>query len=186
VTVVRDPRLLDLLARSSPVAIERVRWNRPLVISCHLGDHELPLDLVTSVRVLVRVDTQILDTTARDGTTSILPGGRREAGETLVQTGCREVHEETGWVVDPDSFVPLGFMHLHNLGEPNPPYPHPDVLWPVFLANGIQVEAEGWVDTEGYVVSSCLRPIVGLERAAVGELAWCYAEVLRRQMEGAP
>jgi 8-oxo-dGTP pyrophosphatase MutT (NUDIX family) len=177
---VRDPRLLDLLGRSTPAAVDRVEWMRPIEISCHLGDQELPLDLVTSVRVLVHVAEQVLVTTNADGSRSLLPGGRCEPGETWIETGCREVHEETGWTVDPESFVRIGFIHLHNLGEPNPPYPHPDVLWPVFIAQGVELEAEGWTDTEGYVVSSTLQPLASTGPQQPGEA--CYLEELRRRL----
>jgi 8-oxo-dGTP pyrophosphatase MutT (NUDIX family) len=184
VATVRDPELLDLLARSAPVSIERRAWSRPIDLSCHLGDHALPARLVTSIRVLVHVDDHVVVTSNADGTCSTLPGGRCEPGETWIETGCREVHEETGWIVDPDSFVRLGFMHLHNLADPIPPYPHPDVLWPVFAARGVELEAEGWVDTEGYVLSSALHPLATAGPRQPGEA--CYLDELRRRIGARP
>jgi 8-oxo-dGTP pyrophosphatase MutT (NUDIX family) len=178
----RDPRIEAVLARSTPVVVEEHRWSRPLRIASHVGDMDLPGDLVTSVRVLVRVDDQVVVISDRSGTTGVLPGGRCEPGETWIETGCREVLEETGWAIDPRSFEPLGFIHLYNRGEPNPPYPHPDVLWPVFLAQGCELSAEGWVDTEGYVTSSRLVPVREVGPALAGALNWPFVQELRRRI----
>ncbi len=43
----------------------------------------------------------------------ITPGGRREAGETLVETARRELLEESGWQVAVHGL--LGFMHFKRL-----------------------------------------------------------------------
>src|SRR6266498_922183 len=67
-------------------------------------------------------------------TTHLLPGGRREAGETLEETLRREVLEETAWELEEPSM--LGFMHFQHLA-PRPEgycYPHPDFLQVVYRA----------------------------------------------------
>ena len=56
----------------------------------------------------------------------ILPGGRRERGETLEETVRREVFEESGWALG--LMHRLGFSHFYHL-SPMPddhPFPHPD------------------------------------------------------------
>ncbi len=78
---------------------------------------------------------------------------------SLVQTACREVHEETGWLVDPKSLRPLGWLHFEHLREQpvDHPWPHPDFLQVVYTGRasdrdrGADVE---WTDTEGYELSS--------------------------------
>ena len=48
----------------------------------------------------------------------VLPGGRRETGETLAETIEREVWEEAGWQVEVGTVV--GFIQFVHLG-PRPP-----------------------------------------------------------------
>jgi len=56
--------------------------------------------------VIVRSD-EILLTLNRDDTGDfyLLPGGGQKFGETLVQALCREVLEETGWIVKPGKLI---------------------------------------------------------------------------------
>src|ERR1044071_5320209 len=92
-----------------------------------------PLDLVSSVRALVRQGDQIL--VVRDPVSvHILPGGRREPGETLMQTLEREVLEETGWTIQSPRLI--GLAHFQHL-TPRPEdyrYPYPDFLHLVYAA----------------------------------------------------
>lgn len=155
----RDPRLLRLIERRAPALVTDVQWARPLRIASHLGAADLPDELVTGVRVLVVVDGGLVVCTNQRGLAHPWPGGRRDGRETLEQTAVREVREETGWMLDPGSVEPIGFLHLHNMGDPNPPYPHPDTLQLVVRATAIERVADDWTDTEGYELSSRLVPI---------------------------
>ena len=94
------------------------------------------------------------------------PGGRRERDdESYEETACREVHEETGWFLEPDSFHTLGWLHLQHLRPPPDgyAYPHPDFLQVVYVASahsrdgGPEVD---WTDTDGYEVTSRLVALV--------------------------
>ena len=155
----RHPHLLDLLESRDPARVLEEAWARPLRLSSYVGAADVPDELVTSVRVIVSVGDDVVVCTNVDGKSHAWPGGRREPGETYVDTACREVHEETGWVLDPDSLEPIGFLHVFNRGAPYPPYPHPDVVHLVMAGRATQRSADDWTDTEGYEVSSRLVPL---------------------------
>ena len=100
-----------------------------------------PLEYVTSVRGVVFRGNRVLVMRNRDEV-HILPGGRREDGETLVETLVREVLEEAGWTLKVKEV--LGFLHLRHLG-PKPvgshqgfPYLYPDFVHVVFLSDAVE------------------------------------------------
>ena len=122
-------------AGHEPVAEERVLWpsGTELAITCYLLD-ELPLlDLVTSVRCIVLRRDEVLVVHTEAGP-HILPGGRREPGETVEQTLRRELLEETGWTVA--HFRLIGCLRLRHL-TPRPdgyPFPYPEFQHLVYAA----------------------------------------------------
>ncbi len=105
----------------------------PLRVTSYLVDAQPPLSYVTSVRALVFKGDAIV--VIRDPTGHhVIPGGRREEGETLAETLQREVLEETGWTLSDWSL--LGVMHFRHLA-PKPegyPYPYPDFLQLIYRA----------------------------------------------------
>lgn len=127
------------LAGRTPVAVADEVWGTPeqptpLRLSWYLTIDEPPPALVTSVRAIVLRDDAVLFLREPDGRPYIIPGGRREAGESPEETVRREVLEETGWALGP--LAPLGCIHLRNLG-PEPPgnrYPYPDAFQLVWRA----------------------------------------------------
>ena len=129
-------------------------------VDAHLGVVELPDDLVTSVRCIVRVGDDIVVCTNRHGSHP-WPGGRRERHETFEQTACREVHEETGWILDASSLRQLGWLRFE-YQETKPDdwtYPNPDFLHVVFTGRSThRDDSQGgtWSDTEGYEQESRL------------------------------
>lgn len=93
-----------------------------LVVNGYLGDQLPPDEYITSVRAIVLrqlPSAQCAVLVVQDPHSyHIIPGGRREQGETLAQTARREVVEETGWQVTIGQL--LGFLHFQHL-TPLPP-----------------------------------------------------------------
>lgn len=99
-----------------------------------------PIESITSVRAVVLREGAVLVVQDPDGY-HIVPGGRREAGESLIDTVVREVLEETGWQVTVGP--PLGFKHFRRLSSPAPGMAAtPDFTQLVYLANATQHHPE--------------------------------------------
>lgn len=159
----RHPDVRELLDQLQPMAVQEEVWANgtlPLRISAYAGRADLPDDLLLSVRCFVLVGDAFVLCTNADGSSHPWPGGRREPGESLLETARREVHEETGWHVDPTSLKQLGWLHFERLvDEADPRYPHPDFLQVVFVGRAAsRDESQGgaWTDTEGYEIDSRL------------------------------
>jgi 8-oxo-dGTP pyrophosphatase MutT (NUDIX family) len=124
----------DFLGKYKPEAEEIVHWDDLLLqVTSYLCNETPPLAFVTSVRAIVLNGSSVILVHAPDGT-HILPGGRRESGEALIDTLMREVLEETGWTID--QLQLLGVKHYHHL-TPIPPdyrYPYPDFLQMIYRA----------------------------------------------------
>ncbi len=96
----------------------------------------------------------------------ILPGGRREPGETLHQTLRREVLEETGWGLEEPSL--LGVRHFRHL-QPKPPryaQPYPDFFQAVYVAHagGFDPDAR---EADGYELGAGFRSLAEVRRLAL-------------------
>lgn len=173
----RHPGLAALLATRKPAATHETSWlggTVPLRISAYTTPSDLPDELVSSVRCVVRVGDLIVVCENADGAHP-LPGGRRHTGESYAATAAREVHEETGWLIDRDSLRPLGWLHLEHLGprRPHDPYPYPDVLQVVFCSTATDRDGGrdvSWSDTDGYELRSRLVTIDEARRRASTDL----------------
>ena len=76
------------------------------------------LDIVVSAVVFRDDDGRIL-TVRKAGTQRfMLPGGKREPGETAAQTAIRECSEELGLTLDPARLTPLGVFLGDAANEP--------------------------------------------------------------------
>lgn len=173
--------LAALMDQRTPVAVNEQQWMRPMRLSSFLGDHGLSDELVTAVRCVVQVGDGIVTCTDVKGGVDVLPGGQREPGETITETICREIHEETGWALEPDSLAQLGFLVLTNLGDPQPPWPYPHSLHVVMTGRADTCAADKWTDTEGFVVSSEVMSIDAIDRAAISPHSWVFVDELVRQ-----
>ena len=129
----------------------------PLRLRYFRSDEQPPEEYITSVRCLLFQDDSVLVVSNREGR-HILPGGRREAGETFVQTLRREVAEETGWSIE--SISRLGFIHLQHL-KPKPPgyrFPHPHFFQVVYVAHA-STRVPGSVRDDDYEEAAAFVPI---------------------------
>jgi ADP-ribose pyrophosphatase YjhB (NUDIX family) len=150
---------VDQLVGTLPVHTDEVAEWPPLRfrVRSYLTTLVPPLDLISSVRALVHKHSNFL--VVRDPISiHILPGGRREAGETLLQTLQREVLEETGWSIRDCQL--LGFAHFQHL-TPKPAayqYPYPDFLHLVYLASADRYQPE-LREVDGYELDACFLPL---------------------------
>jgi hypothetical protein len=159
----RHPVLATILAAHTPVESREVAWlggEVPLRVSAYHTNVDLPDELITSVRCIVRVGDSVVCCENGDARHP-WPGGRREPGESYMDTAVREVHEETGWVVEPAGARYVGWLHLEHLAPRREGYvyPYPDFLQLILCARAERrtggADAD-WSDTEGYEGSSRL------------------------------
>src|SRR4051794_6235578 len=133
--------LAAFLARHEPVsAHDEVVWlggEIRLRVDSYLTGDAPPVSYIVSARSVVFRGDEVLTMHNADEW-HILPGGRREAGETLEQTVRREVLEESGFHIE--GLVPLGFIHLHHLTPKPAGYP-PEFLYPDFVSVVFMSEA---------------------------------------------
>src|SRR5688500_13642714 len=150
--------LAGFLAQYRPQAEEIVHWDDlRLRVSSYLCSEIPPLGLVTSVRAIILNDTSVIVVRAPEGM-HLLPGGRREPGEALVDTLTREVLEETGWTLSQIHLI--GLKHYHHL-TPEPTgyrYPYPDFLQLIYRARAGQYLPDAR-EINGYEIETKLMPI---------------------------
>lgn len=154
-----DTELAAFLQRHTPGPRESALWGDgtiPLSITSYLSQEVPPLDYITSVRAVMLHGKRVL--VVRDPVSHhILPGGRREAHETLRETLQRELREETGWSLK--EIRQLGFLHFQYL-EPFRPewsaYPYPDFLQVIFSGQAETYYATAR-ETDGYELEAVFR-----------------------------
>jgi 8-oxo-dGTP diphosphatase len=136
------------LADHRPAADDHVWWANgtlPLRSTLYLSESVPPLDVILSVRCVVFDGDTVL--VMRDvDEQHIVPGGRREKGESLEETVRRELFEESGYALREPH--PLGFVHLHRLA-PVPEgdvYPHPDFFWLIRYADVGEYQPEKQIE----------------------------------------
>lgn len=163
-------QLYDFLARQTPRATEAVVWGAgtlPLHVTTYLCTELPPLPLVTSVRSLVFRDETVLVLRDQDTAYHIVPGGRREPNEALLDTLRREVLEETGWTIGAPHL--LGVAHFQHLSPrpPDYPYSHPDFVQLVYMSLAVTyVPAAQLADP--YELGCAFRPIVEAQTLPLG------------------
>jgi ADP-ribose pyrophosphatase YjhB (NUDIX family) len=174
--------LRELIAALPLQADEETEWPPiRLRVRTYLTTALPPLDLVTSVRAVVFRGDHLL--VVRDPVSvHILPGGKREHGETLLDTLRREVKEETGWTILAPRLI--GLVHFHQL-TPEPDdterYPYPNFLHLIFAATAGAYDPARR-EAGGYEIEAGLQPL-----AAVGDLPISAGEraLLRAALQSA-
>lgn len=131
-----------LLANNPAHSAREESWGASRMrVSEHLGAALPPDELTTSVRAVILAAGQVL-VVHDPHTLHILPGGRREPGETLEATLRRELLEETGWELGEP--VLIGFRYIRHL-TPRPAayrYPYPSFFHVVYAAPGLHCRPE--------------------------------------------
>ncbi len=149
----------------------------------HLSDEAPPLEWVTSARCVVFWRGRVLVVQAPHHY-HIMPGGRREPGESLLQTVEREVLEETGWAIN--NLHLLGFRHFHHLSPKPPGYPflYPDFLQVVFTGWAVEFRPEA-KEVDGFELGSTMRPLSALAdlNLTPGEHFHLRASLQKRQAQ---
>jgi ADP-ribose pyrophosphatase YjhB (NUDIX family) len=151
---------LDML---EPCVVEQVRWaTADLEMATYLHSVFPPDEYVSSVRAIV-LTTSGIALLHNPRESHILPGGRREAGETLLETLEREVAEETGCRIV-ETPVPIGFLHFRHM-TPKPEgyrYPYPDFIQPIYgvraeIAESRTLSDDDWEDSVEFVTVPRIR-----------------------------
>jgi 8-oxo-dGTP pyrophosphatase MutT (NUDIX family) len=117
-----------------------------------------PDELISSARAVLLRGDEVMVIRDHLNEPYIIPGGRREPGETVLETLQRELREETGWSVG-DTAV-IGCIHFQHL-NPKPtgyPYPHPHFFWAIFAAQADSFDPDA-IEEDFYVTSAGFKPI---------------------------
>ena len=119
----------------TPISDREGRYDyEPVRVRTYVTEQTWPEGLAFSVRAVVFRRRSVVVVRLRDGYRHVVPGGRREAGETIEQTLRREVVEECGWHLA--THKPLGFEHVQHLAEPPIGFPAAGFINPIFVAEG--------------------------------------------------
>ena len=175
--------LQTFLSDKTPFHETEALWangTMPLRVCYFFSEEQPPEQFVTSVRCLVLQHDSILVLRNRKGN-HILPGGRREEGETFEQTLRREVAEETGWTVE--SISGLGFIHLEHL-KPKPPgyqFLHPHFFQIVYTARASKYVPDSMCDDD-YEEEATFVPIGKLDGLGISEAELGYVRYIKKEI----
>ena len=139
-----------------------------------------PLDLVTSVRALLTHGPNIM--VVRDpGGEHIVPGGRIDEGEGLLEALRRELLEETGWTARGEpALIGLFHYHIHSSKPIDYRYPYPDFLQLIYGAEADSHFPDA-IEVDGFELGAELRPMAVVQRLplSLGEVA--LVQIVREQ-----
>ncbi len=179
--------LAIFLRNQEPVAEEWPVWangRMPLQERTYLSQQMPPDKYITSARTILFQGDEVMVIQDHKDDPYVVPGGRREPGETVLQTLQRELLEETGWTLQ-DTAV-LGFVHFHHL-SPKPdgyPYPYPDFIQVIFTAVA-NAYHPGALEEDYYVTTSRFRPIAAAVTFELGPSQQILLATAVKQYEAA-
>jgi 8-oxo-dGTP pyrophosphatase MutT (NUDIX family) len=183
----RHPCIDRLIANGEQIARERADWPNGLQLmttAYRNTPDDVEDDLIRSVRCITRVGNGVVVCeTPHDE--HIVPGGRREPGESFLETAVREVCEETGWHVDPATVTHLGLWHIEFLNPEigDPALPRPDVVQVVLTGVATDRECDVdavWTDTEGWEQGSRVVPLDELAQIGLPPCQRVFVDLLER------
>ena len=181
-----DQDLQAFLEALEPVTTEDVLWRGGqihLELTCYCTSLEPPDHLVSSARGIIMTQDQVLVLANPDGE-HIMPGGRRETGETPAAAVIREVREETGLDIAVDTHAVV--MHFHHT-TPKPPlyeYPYPDFLQVVYI---VQLDQPATIQvSDTYELEGTFVPINDLEESRIPASQWTLLHHIRNTMRSTP
>lgn len=159
-------RLAAFLVEQQRVAEEHPSWfngRMPLQQHTYISRVFPPETLISSARAILFHKGQIMVIRDHKNEPYIIPGGRRDPGETVEETLRRELLEEVGWTVR--ALQLLGFIHFRHLGSKpdNYVYPFPDFIQVVYTAVADTYQAEALVPDK-YVTSSRFHPETAVQQ----------------------
>jgi 8-oxo-dGTP pyrophosphatase MutT (NUDIX family) len=181
---VRNEELLEVLRALQTAASDRVHVHPgvSLEVAAYTTPVVLTEELVSSFRCQDSVGSRFVLCHTPNGR-HLVPGGRRKAGESHAETACREVHEETGWLVDPADLRELGFFHYRFLDSPvDRNLPHPDFLQIIFTAEARsrdRSQGTDWADVLGWEQRSELKTAAELDAIEIGAHERAFLALLR-------
>lgn len=117
---------------------------------CYAASIHVPDIMVSAVRAVVFKGPRVVVVSESDGTHHVMPGGRREPGESQETTVRRELLEECGWHVG--ELRPFAFLHFQHPG-PTPPPDWCDFANVIYLAEATRYDRRALDATQGEVRS---------------------------------
>jgi 8-oxo-dGTP pyrophosphatase MutT (NUDIX family) len=146
-----SPALDAYFAALAPAAERELVAQVRLRITSYVTDILPPVEHVRSVRCVAFRGDSVLALRDQVGA-HVLPGGRREPGETLHETLERELLEETGWTIGTPRLI--GVVRLRWLQERPPHLPegspyYPEFLWLIHTAEVEAHRPEAFQPQEG-------------------------------------
>ncbi len=117
-----------------------------------------PDELISSARAVLLRGSEVMVIQDHHNEPFIIPGGRREPGEAVLEALHREIREETGWSLRETAVI--GCTHFQHFG-PKPvdyPYPYPHFFWAIYAAQAAAFDASA-IEEDFYVTSARFKPI---------------------------
>jgi 8-oxo-dGTP pyrophosphatase MutT (NUDIX family) len=168
------------IARLSPISDREGSYDHaPVRVRTYLADVAWPDALVSSVRAVVFRGRRVVAVRHRDGRRHIIPGGRREPGESIDEAVRREILEESGWRAG--ALIPLGFERVEHLGPPAAGFPFPSgFINPLFVAEAVSYHRAARDLTQSEAGASLVSTAWALRELPPWQAALLRAAVARR------